>query len=329
MSEPTGAAPHVSVIVAARDAEATLPRTLAGLQGQQIDVPFEVIIVDNGSLDETAAVAENHSLKPRVIRRRRGEGAGAARNDGAASAAGSVLAFTDSDCEPDPTWLAEGLRAISGADLVQGSVSAAPDAAVGPYDRTLWVASEYGLYETANLFVRRDWFERLGGFQDLVPDKGKPGRAARPFGEDAWFAWRARRMGARTAFGQNARVYHAVFPGSAYDYIAEGWRLRHFPELVSRIPELRDVFAWRRWFLSSRTAAFDVAVVGVIAAVALRSFLPLAAIAPYAVAVESAVRGAARRRRELIPLAAVNSLRDAVGFLGLLVGSVRARSALL
>ena len=323
------AAPHVSVVIAARDAQATLPLTLDGLAEQRGDVPFEVIVVDNGSLDATATLAEEHPLKPRVIRRQRGEGAGAARNDGATAAVAPVLAFTDSDCQPDPAWLAEGLRALTGADLVQGSVSPTRGVAVGPYDRTLSVSSEYGLYETANMFVRRELFERLGGFQDLVPDKGTPGNAGRPFGEDAWFAWRARRMGARTAFGRDTRVYHSVFPGSAYDYIAEGWRLRFFPELVSRIPELRDVFAWRRWFLSARTAAFDAALAGLVAAVTLRSFLPLVAVAPYAVVLDNEGRNRARRRRQIPSLAAVNSVRDAVGFLGLLVGSIRARSVLL
>src|SRR5438105_12532712 len=112
--------PAVSVIVPARDAEATIGRTLDALARQAVDLEFEVIVVDNGSRDATPALAERSQIVSKVIRRRRGQGAGAARNEGAAAARGELLAFVDADCEPAPGWLAAGARAASSADLVQG-----------------------------------------------------------------------------------------------------------------------------------------------------------------------------------------------------------------
>jgi glycosyltransferase involved in cell wall biosynthesis len=316
--------PAVSVVVPARDAASTLPRTLAGLKRQQLDAPFEVIVVDNGSTDGTAEIAEQHPLKPRVIRRRRGEGAGAARNEGVAASRGEALAFIDSDCDPTPTWLAEGLRTLLSVDLVAGAVRPAPDERVGLFDRTLWVTREHGLYETANLFVRREWFERLGGFQDWVSERpGSSAAAGRPFGEDVWFAWRARRLGARTAFEPRSVVHHAVFPGTARDYVAEQWRLRHFPSLMKRIPELRDAFAWHRWFLNARTAAFDAATAGAVTATLLQSVLPLGAAVPYAVLLLRDVRRWGARR------ALVITSRDAVSCVALVVGSLHERTPLL
>lgn len=320
MTKPNEA-PAVSVIVPARDAASTLPRTLAGLAAQQLDVAFEVIVVDNGSLDGTAEVAESHPLAPRVIRRRRGEGVGAARNDGVAASRGEALAFVDADCEPTPTWLAAGLLTLSHADLVPGAVRPQPGEPLGPFDRTLWVTREHGLYETANLFVRREWFERLGGFQDWVPDRAGP--AGRPFGEDVWFAWRARRLGARTAFEPRAVVYHAVFPGTAREFLVEQWRLRRFPALIARVPELREVFAFHHWFLNARSAAFDTAVAGGIAALALRSLIPLAVATPYGILLWRDVRQWGKRR------ALVMTARDAVGCAALVLGSVQARTPLL
>jgi glycosyltransferase involved in cell wall biosynthesis len=316
--------PRISVIVPARDASATLSRTLAGLSKQTVDSGFEVIVVDNGSVDETARIAEESGVADRVIRRARGEGAGAARNDGVAASRGEVLAFIDSDCEPSPAWLAEGLRSIAEADIVAGAVTPPPGEVPGPFDRTLWVTREHGLYETANLFVRREWFDRLDGFHDWIPEEEGESRAAtRPFGEDVWFAWRARRLGARTAFAENAAVYHAVLPGTARDYVTETWRLRYFPELMRRIPELREMFAWHRVFLSSRSAAFDVAAVGAISAAASVSAYPLVALAPYAVSL-------AREARSNGPKRALASIaRDAVGFAALVTGSARARTVLL
>jgi glycosyltransferase involved in cell wall biosynthesis len=323
----------VSVVVSARDAEATIGATLDGLLEQRDAPPFEVIVVDNGSRDATPEIVRDHPLGPRTILRERGAGPGVARNDGAAAARGRVLAFTNADCAPSPRWIAEGAVAARSADLVQGLVLPTPGSDVGPYDRTLAVTSEYGLYETANLFVQRDWFDRVGGFTDWVAfDDGRARRVKvpdRPFGEDAWFAWRARRLGARTTFSREALVHHAVFPGDVRTFIAEQVRVRHFPALLARIPELRRVFAWRRFFLNRRTAAFDVALLGVVASAVARTPLPLAAVAPYLVLLRREVK-----RYRLDPADAVGyglavCARDAVGCVALVRGSVEARSPLL
>lgn len=313
----------VSVIVPVRDAESTLQATLDGLQAQQHAPTFEVIVVDNGSNDGSAELAERHDLGPRVLRRRRGEGAGAARNEGVAASSGEVIAFIDGDCEPTPDWIAKGARAIEGHDLVAGAVTPRPGDALGPFDRTLWVTRETGLYETANLFVRREWFDRLSGFEDWLPEgRGAKGAELRPFGEDVWFAWRARRLGARATFAADVLVHHAVFPRGPREYVAEQWRLRHFPRLVKRVPELRKTFAWGRYFLTSRSAAFDLGVAGLIAAAAATSPWPLVAVAPYAVTVMNDLRRSTR-------VALARTSRDVVGFAALVVGSIRARSPLL
>ena len=322
------ATPAVSVVIPARDAASTLPRTLDGLQAQDLREPFEIIVVDDGSNDDTASIAERHPSEPRVIKRDRGRGAGGARNEGVSASRAPILAFIDADCVPAPAWLSEGLRAISAVDLVAGEVRPPPGVPVGPFDRTVWVLREHGLYETANIFVRREWFDRVGGFNDWAPRAGSGG-TNRPFGEDAWFAWSARRLGARTTFEPRAVVHHAVFPGRALAHVKEQWRLRHFPALVARIPELRDVFLWGRWFLNARTAAFDAAVVGAIAATSLRSLLPLALLVPYGVQAGREVWRWGWRGRETARLGLALAARDAVGFAGLLTGSVRARTIVL
>ena len=313
----------ISVIVPARDAAATLGATLDGLAAQEgVDGGFEVIVVDNGSHDATPEIAAAHPLRPRVLRRPRGEGPGAARNDGAAAAAGEIIAFTDSDCVPTPRWLAEGLRAFgrAGADIVQGAVHPQPGVPIGPFDHTLWVGAEVGLYETANLFVRRSVLEREGGFRDFQ-------NSGRPFGEDAWFVWRARRSGARTAFCPEALVHHAVFPGRVEEYLRERCRDGLFAQLATAAPELREVFFYRRVFLSRRSAAFDAAALGVMAALVRRSPLPLLAGLPYArlAAEESRRRTGVLSKKVALAVAA----GDAVGAWSLLRGSIAARSPVL
>jgi glycosyltransferase involved in cell wall biosynthesis len=318
-----GHTPEVSVIIPARDAAATLGRTLAALQGQRFEGDFEVIVVDNGSLDATAAVARAAPLGPRVVERRRGEGPAAARNAGVTVSRAPILAFTDADCEPAPGWLAAGVDALARADLVQGTVAPAAGAHVGPFDRTVWVAGG-SLYEAASLFVRRSWWERVGGFQELLAGAGN----GAPFGEDAWFGWRVRRAGGRADLCPEARVEHAVFPRDARGFIAERRRFANFPPLAARVPELRRERFFAGSFLSRRTAAFDVALLGcALAAGAGRPRLALTAAIPYAALVAAS---AGRWGPRLGPrVAAVEVVADFVGAVALVRGSVAARSLLL
>lgn len=309
----------VSVIVPARDAAPTLPRLLAGLGSQTLE-GAELILVDDGSSDATVALAEAASPAPRVLRAER-RGPAAARNQGAAAAGAPVLAFVDADCAPTPAWLERGLAALEGADLVQGAVLPRPDRPVGPFDRSLWVTQRSSLFESANLLVRRDLFERLGGFESwLGQETGKE------LGEDVWFGWRARRAGARIAFCPDALVHHEVFARGPSAYAAERARLRFFPAMAARIPELRRELFYARWFLNQRSAAFDAAVAGVALAAATRRGLPLAAALPY-LAVAS--KRPARSGRRAPEVALADMAADAIGLASLARGSVAARSLLL
>src|SRR5687768_9290079 len=198
--------PAISVVISARNAEATLARTLGCLAAQEVDFAFEVVVVDNASTDGTAAVAEAAEPPVRLVRMG-GDGATpvASRNRGVAEARAPLLAFTDADCYATPGWLAAGLDALRSADLVQGLVLPDPGVPMGPFDRSLWVTRLTGLWETANLFMPRARFDQVGGFEDwLAPD-------GRPMGEDVWLGWRIQRSGARTAFCEAALVHHAVF----------------------------------------------------------------------------------------------------------------------
>jgi glycosyltransferase involved in cell wall biosynthesis len=209
---------EVTVVVPARNASATLPATLAALSRQDFRGEFEVIVVDNVSDDDTADLARAAGATAVTMEVNRGPGP--SRNAGARAGTGAVIAFTDADCEPAPDWLTAGVAALDrGADLVQGAVSPTPGVVFGPFDRTLEIRRWSGLFETANLLVRREAFERVDGFRPFLDeerDDGEPGLRPTlqegPFGEDLWFGFRAQRAGARVAFAPDALVHHAVFP---------------------------------------------------------------------------------------------------------------------
>ncbi len=115
--------PTVSVIVPTRNRLESLRACLRALD--QLDYPserVEAVVVDDGSVPPVSASLHSSGSGPN-LRLLRGEGKGpaVARNRGVAVAEGDLLAFTDDDCIPSPTWLRE---------LVAAHESR-PDAAVG------------------------------------------------------------------------------------------------------------------------------------------------------------------------------------------------------
>ena len=306
-----------SVIVPAHDAAQTIPATLAGLSEQRLDGEFELIVVDDASRDGTGELAERAGA--RVIRHEQAVGPGASRNAAAAEARGTILAFTDADCRPAPGWLAAGVQALNDAGLVQGRVEPTPGVTVGPFDKTLWVTRPWGLYESANLFVRREIFERIGGFDDGLLEL-----AGAHFGEDVIFGWRARREGVTTGFCDEALVHHAVFPRNAAAFVRERRRNGLFAALVREVPELRETFLYRRMFLSRRSAAFAVAAAGAVAATAVRRPAVAAlAAAPWA----AVVKGDLDEHGPRVALARMAA--DVVGFGACARASVGTRTLVL
>lgn len=306
---------RASVIVPARDAEATLPRTLAALADQEGAPSFEVLVADEGSRDGTAAIAERAGA--RVVRLEDASAA-EARNAAVAAASGALLAFCGADCRPSPAWLAAGTRALADAELVQGRVLADPAAPPGPFDSVVAVTAETGLYDARNLFVTRALFDRLGGFERA------PGGEAPP--AEVWFAWRARRGGARTVFSAEAQSHRPAVPREPLVYFEDATRLRLLPRAVSTVPELRETLLHRRLFVNRRTMKLDLAVAGLALAVARRSKPALLAAAPYALALR---RHAKRGGDGWIRVAAIDAATDVLGLMALVHGSVETRTPVL
>ena len=103
---------------------ARLPILLAALDAQTIAKNLEVIVVDDGSQDDSSKVAAAHGAK--VVSHETNRGVSAARNTGIAASHAPWVAFIDDDCEPEPSWaeqlLAASRRAVVG---VGGAVTVA------------------------------------------------------------------------------------------------------------------------------------------------------------------------------------------------------------
>ena len=114
-------APAVSVIVAAYNSADFLPRCLASLERQTFR-DFDTIVVNSSPENRTTEVVSRfpavrfHQHPGRLLPH-------AARNIGASMAHGNLYAFTDADCQADPNWLAELVKAhAAGHEIVAGCI---------------------------------------------------------------------------------------------------------------------------------------------------------------------------------------------------------------
>jgi glycosyltransferase involved in cell wall biosynthesis len=326
----------VSVVVSTHRRPGFLGELVAALVDQALPAAaYEVVIVDDGSADGPGGtwevlcdLVERSPRRMRAIGTATSVGPGGGRNLGVAAARGEVLAFTDDDCLPQPGWLSALLDAIDGgADLVQGTTIPDPRGAAdaGPWDRTLSVERATVFFETCNIAYRRSWFDALGGFDEDDPLTAPGG--GRHFGEDAVLGARLVEAGGVAAFAGEAVVHHRWHPGSFRDHLAQRRRLVGFPGLARRSRPLRDALR-AGIFLSRSTATTDLAVAGVLLAVARRTPAPLLLALPWARLRWPQV-GGRRLSGPALQRAGQHAVADLVGAASLVEGSIRHRRVVL
>ena len=191
-------APLISVIIPHYNDLANLERCLTFLSAQTLPKgQFEVIVADNNSrcgIEEVRRVCGDFvRVVPAPI-----PGAGPARNVAVEASRGRYLAFTDEDCKPAPNWLERGLEALSTSEMVGGRVEVeyedpACPTAVEAFERVFAFnvrryVEKLGFGVTANMFVPRGVFDRVGGFRPEGPDDLEWGQRATAAG----YRWRYR-----------------------------------------------------------------------------------------------------------------------------------------
>ena len=154
-----------------------IERTIASVMAQSFD-RFELIIVDDGSTDDTLAVLAGHE-DPRIAiyQQRRNAGAPSARNAGVAMARSPLVAFQDSDDEWQPGLLAEHVQALAGADVSFCQLEQRYGAARSLYPPPGWkIAPDVyaqllgnSHISTQTLAMTKAIFQQVGGFDPAMP----------------------------------------------------------------------------------------------------------------------------------------------------------------
>jgi glycosyltransferase involved in cell wall biosynthesis len=217
MPSPDAARQTASVIIPARNEAHTIARLIEAVLAQRPpDWNVEVLLVDDGSTDDTAAVARAAGARVVELGSRAGGGNPAVgRNRGARAAIGDPLIFLDADCLPAPGWLGRllaghqaGATVVGGAlDLPDGlSFMARCDYYCGWYHvHSRRPGGQVPNHPPGNVSVRRDAFASTSGFTEQQP-------VAYAHEELAWQSEVLDR-GGRIVFDPHAVVYHYNRPG--------------------------------------------------------------------------------------------------------------------
>lgn len=215
---------RASVIIPCRNSSATIGEQLEALSRQELDEPWEVILVDNDSRDDLdGAVAPYRWRLPlRLVRATGSHNAGYARNEGARVANGDLLLFTDADDVVGERWLAEMVAALERHDFVASRLEHERLNSTRVL-RSRGNKQQEGLIEYRDpaylphasgttLGVRRELHRSIGGFRDLKNL------------QDTDYCWRAQLEGHELTFVPEATVHYRYRDTAASTF----WQAFHY-----------------------------------------------------------------------------------------------------
>ncbi len=206
---PAEAWPSATVVVPAYNSQETIAVCIESLLNLQYPrEKLEIIIVDNGSSDDTAAIASRY---PVGVLSEEQRGAAAARNCGIREARGEYVAFTDSDCQVAPDWLTRLVRAAieNKSDAVGGRIVSAVSNPIARFTEDQRVMNQEDAIRrlktplpfilTANALFKKKVLDDVNGF-DVAFDQAAA--------EDTDLCWRLHAHGCVFAYAHHAIVYH-------------------------------------------------------------------------------------------------------------------------
>jgi GT2 family glycosyltransferase len=323
--------PDVSVVCSTYQRSARVRLLLAALEGQTLDKDrFEVVIVNNGSTDDTAAtlaeIARDTKLTLRPLTIEVNQGASGGRNAGWRAATAPLVAFTDDDCAPTPEWLAALLDAekATGAGIVVGRTlpNPAQKQNEGIWSRTQTVNSKNGttFFNTCNILYRRADLEAVGGFDQEFRTKG---------GEDTDLGWCVEELGTTAVFAEDALVFHDIAKGSFKAALREASTWVDIPRVTKKHRVRAKPILAYRFFWKPSHAWVLVALASFGASAATRTGFGLVGVLPWVywrTRKNPLFRGSKAQRPLYLPHA---FLLDTVELTTMVRGSVRHRTLVL
>ncbi|WP_281166856.1 glycosyltransferase [Segetibacter koreensis] len=197
--------PFFSIVVCSYNGSATIKDTLEGLMKLQYG-NYEVIVVDDGSKDDTANIVRRYPVK---LISTRNKGLSSARNTGMYNAKGDIIAYIDDDAYPDPHWLQylaytyinSNHVAVGGPNIIpaeDGYIATCVANAPGGPVHVLATDEIAEHIPGCNFSVRKNVLVQVGGFDPVYTSAG----------DDVDVCWRIQEAGYTIGFHPSALVWH-------------------------------------------------------------------------------------------------------------------------
>lgn len=232
---------NVSIVIPTFNRKGTLRKTLDSLFNQTFPQEnFEIIIVDDGSTDDTEEFIEEIKgfHKNLCYFKQRNKGAASARNLGIFNAKGEIIGFTDDDCIVSPTWIEYGVKLLQDFEFCGSQGITLPQKEIQTrnkifnyLDVVIHTGKEkYPSYPTCNIFYRKKILIEESGFDEKMGS----------LTEDDDLAYRLIKKGYKINFNRNMIVYHEVRYINILEYVLKRLkRIESKPLFIKKHPEFR------------------------------------------------------------------------------------------
>jgi len=266
----------LSVIVPAYNAEKTIGECLKSLKDQNTKNKYEIIVVDDGSKDDTEKIVRKFGVE---LISQKNKGPATARNSGAMAAKGEIIIFVDSDCIASKNWLEEMVNPFTDSKVagVQGAYLTKQKEILAKYVQ-LEIEERYdrmkkrksidfvGSYSAA---YRKKVFDEVNGFDEKFPIAS---------GEDPDLSFKIAKKGHNLVFNPKAKVYHQ-HPISLLEYLHTKfyrayWRIRLYNKHKEKI--IRDSYTPQR--LKIQILLFYIFAISLIAGIIIKPLILISII---------------------------------------------------
>ncbi len=261
-----------SIVIPAFNAQKTIRACLEALEHQTVSrSEFEVIVIDDGSKDQTPEIVLE--FKNALLFRQKNAGPAMARNRGAKKASAEIIVFLDSDCVPNSNWLEEMLKPFQKTEIA---------GAQGAYENPLpnWVACfiQLEIEERYQRMKKKPFIDFVGSYSAAYRKKIFLGEGcfdeafAMASGEDTDFSFRLAKKGYKMVFASKAIVKH-FHPTRLSKYwrtkfYRAYWRVRLYaknPEKIRQDSYTNPFIKYQMGFMALFLAAIVAATIGLLA----------------------------------------------------------------
>jgi len=222
----------ISFVIPAYNEQEIIEKSLLSIKHLMKEIPYEVIVIDNGSTDETVNIVRQFDAKLLIDSSKTIAGL---RNLGASHAKGQILVFLDADVMITEQWVENIFKTLERINNVDGAIITGSRCGIS--NTPGWIEKYWFLpmcydkkvnyVNSGHLIVEKTYFDKLGGFNTSMIT-----------GEDYEICLRAKEKGAIIENNPELHVIHEGYPKTVPNFIKrEIWHgtqdVRSFPDFIS------------------------------------------------------------------------------------------------